>query len=212
MTTPAGTITPARVFVIGAGVAGLQAIATARRLGARVEAFDTRPVVEEQVRSLGAKFIKIDLGETGQTQDGYAKPLTPEQISLQRQGMTTACANADVVITTAQVFGKKAPLILTREMVAQMRPGSIVIDMAVETSGNVEGSQPDKEIDQNGVLIIGLTNLPGHVALNASQMYSNNITSLILQYWNMETRALTFDLSDSILSKCVVTHEGKIRI
>ena len=126
MMTAAGTINPARVFVIGAGVAGLQAIATAKRLGARVEAFDTRPVVEEQVRSLGARFIKIDIGETGQTKDGYAKPLTEEQLHKQREGMKEVCAESDVVITTAQVFGRKAPIIVTAEMVSAMRPGSTV--------------------------------------------------------------------------------------
>ncbi len=131
--TPAGTISPARVFIVGVGVAGLQAIATARRLGARVDAFDTRPVVEEQVRSLGAKFVKIDLGETGETAQGYAKALTEEQLRRQREGMARVCAQSDVVITTAQVFGRKAPLIVTTEMVEGMRPGSVVVDMAVES-------------------------------------------------------------------------------
>src|SRR3990167_7455119 len=139
--TPAGTLSPAKVFIIGAGVAGLQAIATARRLGARVEAFDTRPVVEEQVKSLGAKFVKIDLGETGQTKDGYAKALTPEQLKKQQEGMAKICAACDIVITTAQVFGRKAPVIITKEMIAQMKPGSVVVDMAVETGGNVEGAK-----------------------------------------------------------------------
>src|SRR5881396_1243712 len=138
MMTPAGTIQPARVFVIGVGVAGLQAIATAKRLGARVEAFDTRPVVEEQVRSLGARFVKVDLGETGQTEQGYAKALTNEQLALQRETMAKHCAMADVVIAAAQVFGKKAPIIVTTEMVRHMKPGSVVIDLAVETGGNVE--------------------------------------------------------------------------
>ena len=133
MMTPAGTISPMRVFVIGAGVAGLQAIATAKRLGARVEAFDTRPVVAEQVQSLGAKFVQIDLGETGQTEQGYARELTPEQLELQRQGMKKIIAASDVVITTAQVFGRPAPRIVSRDMVEAMRPGSVVVDMAVET-------------------------------------------------------------------------------
>ena len=128
MMTPSGTITPARVFIIGAGVAGLQAIATAKRLGARVEAFDTRPVVEEQVQSLGAKFLKVDLGETGQTKDGYAKELTEDQLQLQREAMKKACGNADIVITTAQVFGRRAPLIVTEDMVAAMKPGSVIVD------------------------------------------------------------------------------------
>ena len=140
MMTPAGTLKPAKVFVLGAGVAGLQAIATAKRLGAKVTAFDTRPVVAEQVRSVGAKFLEIDLGETGQTQDGYAKELTPEQVEKQRQGQKAAIAESDVVITTAQVFGRKAPVLVTRDMVAAMQPGSVIVDMAAETGGNVEGS------------------------------------------------------------------------
>ena len=129
MMTPAGTIAPARVFVIGVGIAGLQAIATAKRLGARVDAFDTRPVVEEQVKSLGARFVKIDLGETGQTKDGYAKALTDEQLQKQREGMAKVCAASDVVITTAQLFGRKAPLIVTEEMVAGMSKGSVILTM-----------------------------------------------------------------------------------
>ena len=143
MMTPAGTIKPARFFIVGVGVAGLQAIATAKRLGARVDAFDTRPVVEEQVRSLGAKFFKIDLGETSQTKDGYAKALTEEQISRQRQAMAKQCALSDVVITAAQVFGRKAPIIITKDMIDQMRPGAVIVDTAIESGGNVEGAQPD---------------------------------------------------------------------
>lgn len=208
--TPAGTITPARVFIIGVGVAGLQAIATAKRLGARVEAFDTRPVVEEQVKSLGAKFVKIDLGETGQTKDGYAKALTPEQLELQRKEMAKVCAQSDVVITTAQLFGRRAPVLLTQEMIAGMKPGAIVVDMAVETGGNVEGSKLNEEILANGVRIIGLGNLPGHVAFNASQMYSNNIANLIEEYWNKDTKMFNLDLNDDILKGCVITHNGAI--
>src|SRR5579859_7581394 len=133
MTTAAGTILPSKVFIIGVGVAGLQAIATAKRLGARVTAYDMRPVVEEQVKSLGAHFLKIELGETGQTKDGYAKALTDEQIQLQRAAMTKTCADSDVVICAAQVFGRKAPILLTGDMLDAMKPGSVVIDMAVET-------------------------------------------------------------------------------
>jgi len=153
MMTPAGTISPAKVFIVGVGVAGLQAIATAKRLGARVEAFDTRPVVEEQVLSLGAKFIKIDIGEAEQTQQGYAKELTTEQLELQRQGMIKACSNSDVIITTAQVFGRPAPLIITQDMIAVMKPGSVIIDMAVSTGGNVEGSVSGETVISNGVQI-----------------------------------------------------------
>jgi NAD(P) transhydrogenase subunit alpha len=210
MMTPSGTITPSRVFVIGAGVAGLQAIATAKRLGARVEAFDTRPVVEEQVQSLGAKFIKIDLGETGQTKDGYAKALTPEQIEKQRQGMAKVCANSDIVITTAQLFGRKAPVIITKDMVAQMKPGSVIVDMAVESGGNVEGSKIDEEVKVNGVLIIGLGNLPGRVAVHASQMYSSNLTNLIESYWDGEKKTFNLNLEDETIQGCLITHHGEI--
>src|SRR5580692_4548157 len=162
--TPAGTIKPLRVFVIGVGVAGLQAIATARRLGAAVEAFDTRPVVEEQVKSLGARFVRADIGETGETAGGYAKPLTPEQLQKQREVMARHIAQADVVITAAQVFGKKAPVIVTREMIEQMRPGSMIVDTAIETGGNVECSKYDEEVKIHGVRIMGFANLPGRVA------------------------------------------------
>ncbi len=210
MMTPAGTISPARVFIIGAGVAGLQAIATARRLGARVEAFDTRPVVKEQVQSLGAKFIEIDLGETGQTKDGYAKALTPEQIEKQRQGMAKVCAGADIVITTAQLFGRRAPIVITKDMVAQMKPGSIIVDMAVESGGNVEGSQLNAEVVVNGVKIIGLGNLPGRVAVHASQMYSANLSSLLEEYWNNDQKIFKLNLEDDILKGCLITHQGQI--
>ncbi len=208
--TPAGTLTPARVFIIGVGVAGLQAIATARRLGARVEAFDTRPAVEEQVLSLGAKFVKIDLGETGQTQQGYAKALTAEQLEKQRLGMAKVCAQSDVVITTAQLFGRKAPLLLTQSMLAQMRPGTIVIDMAVESGGNVEGSKLNEEIELNGVRVIGLGNLPGRVAVHASQMYSSNLHNFIEEYWDKDARAFRLKLDDEIIKGCLLTHQGQI--
>jgi len=140
MMTPAGTISPARVFIIGVGVAGLQAIATAKRLGARVEAFDTRPVVEEQVKSLGASFVKINLGEMGQTAQGYAKELTKEQIAMQQEAQAKVCEKSNIVITTAKVFGRKAPVLITKDVLARMQPGSIVVDMAVSTGGHGGGS------------------------------------------------------------------------
>jgi NAD(P) transhydrogenase subunit alpha len=196
--------------VIGVGIAGLQAIATAKRLGARVDAFDTRPVVEEQVKSLGARFVKIDLGETGQTKDGYAKALTDEQLQKQREGMAKVCAASDVVITTAQVFGKKAPLIITEDMVAGMSKGSVLVDLAVETGGNVAGSQPDQEVDVDGVRIIGLANLPGEVAINASQMFSSNLCALVAEFWNAEEKRFRLDFEDEITKGCIITHKGKI--
>lgn len=210
MMTPAGTIAPSRVFVIGAGVAGLQAIATAKRLGARVEAFDTRPVVEEQVKSLGARFVKIDLGETGQTKDGYAKALTDEQLQKQREAMAKVCAASDVVITTAQLFGRKAPLIITEDMVDGMQKGSVIVDLAVESGGNVAGSQADKEVDVNGVRIIGLANLAGRVAVHASQMFSSNLFNLVDEFWNTDEKRFELNFDDEIIKGCVITHQGKI--
>jgi NAD(P) transhydrogenase subunit alpha len=210
MSTPAGTLAPARVFVIGAGVAGLQAIATAKRLGAIVEAFDTRPVVEEQVKSLGAKFVKVDLGETGQTKDGYAKPLTEEQLAKQREAMAKHCAGADVVITTAQVFGRPAPRIITADMIKGMKPGSIVVDMAIETGGNVEGSRLDEEVVVNGVRILGPANLPSRVPTHASQMFSNNIANFVEHFWNKESKSFELNLSDDIIKGCLVTHGGAV--
>lgn len=210
MSTPAGTIAPARVFIIGAGVAGLQAIATAKRMGAIVEAFDTRPVVEEQVKSLGAKFVKVDLGETGQTKDGYAKALTEEQLAKQREAMARHCAGADVVITTAQVFGRPAPRILTAAMVAGMKPGSIVVDLAIETGGNVEGAVLDQEVDVNGVRIIGLGNLPGRVPVHASQMFSSNLVNFVEHFWDKTNKTFDLRMDDEIIKGSLVTHGGAV--
>lgn len=210
MTTPAGTIKPARVFVIGVGVAGLQAIATAKRLGAVVEAFDTRPVVEEQVRSLGAKFVKIDLGETGQTKDGYAKALTPEQLALQKEGMAKACARADVVITTAQLFGRPAPRLIEQKMLAGMQPGSVVIDMAVESGGNVEGSVLDQVVEISGVRVVGFGNLPGRVAETASQMYSSNLGNFVEHFWDKQAKTFLLNRNDELIKGALITHDGEI--
>ena len=210
MMTAAGTISPSKIFVIGVGVAGLQAIATAKRLGARVEAFDTRPVVEEQVRSLGARFVQIDIGETEETEQGYAKELSKEQIKMQQEGMKKICSQSDVVITTAQVFGRPAPRIVTKEIIEVMKPGSVIVDMAVSTGGNVEGSLAEETVIQNGVTIVGLSNLPGEVAFDASLVYGNNLFNLIEEYWDSENKKFDFDITDEILSGCVVTHEGDI--
>ena len=210
MMTPSGTIAPARVFVIGAGVAGLQAIATAKRLGARVEAFDTRPVVAEQVQSLGAKFVEIDLGDSGQTDQGYAKELTPEQVEKQREGQKTIISQSDVVITTAQLFGRPAPQIVGRDMVESMKPGSVIIDMAVETGGNVEGSVMNEVVEINGVKVVGQGNLPGEVARNASDMYSNNLLNLVMEFWDSEAKTLNLDPEDEIIAACVITRDGAV--
>jgi H+-translocating NAD(P) transhydrogenase subunit alpha len=210
MTTPAGTIYPARVFVIGAGVAGLQAIATAKRLGARVEAFDTRPVVEEQVRSLGARFVKVELGASEQTKDGYARELTAEQLQKQQELMSSHCMSADVVITTAQVFGKKAPLIIPEGIVKGMKPGSVIVDMAVESGGNVALSRLDEEVDVGGVRILGFSNLSGKVPVHASQMYSSNLVALIEEFWDKEEIRFDMETEDEILAGCVITRDGRI--
>ncbi len=211
MMTPAGTISPARVFVIGVGVAGLQAIATAKRLGARVEAFDTRPVVEEQVKSLGAKFVKIDLGETGQTDQGYAKELTDDQIRKQQEGMAKVCAQSDIVITTAKLFGRPAPKIVTAEMVAGMKRGSIIIDLAAESGGNVEGTRLDEEVvTENGVRIVGHRALETTVPNHSSQMYASNLVNFLEHFWDKEQKAFAFRLEDEILKGCLLTHGGAI--
>jgi NAD(P) transhydrogenase subunit alpha len=210
MMTPAGTIQPSKVFIIGAGVAGLQAIATAKRLGAKVDAFDTRPIAKADVLSLGAKFVEVDLGETGQTAQGYAKALTEEQLKKQRDVMKQYCAAADVVITTAQVFGRKAPVIVTKEMVEAMKPGSVIVDLAVETGGNVEGAVAGKTVVQKGVKIIGMKNMPARVAMNASLMYSNNLYNLLEEFWNKETKQFDLKLDDDIIKSCLITHGGKI--
>ncbi len=210
MTTPAGTIPPARVFVIGAGVAGLQAIATARRLGARVQAFDTRPEVEEQVRSVGARFLKVDLGETGSTEQGYARALTPEQMEIQQMAMEKVCHQADVVITTAQIFGRQAPLIIRNHVLAGMKAGSIIVDLAVESGGNVEASEVGKVVDQGGVKVVGLKNLPGLVPAHSSQVYSSNLVNLVSEFWSEEKKRFVLDLEDEIIQGCLITHEGSI--
>ena len=210
MTTAAGTILPSKVFIIGVGVAGLQAIATAKRLGAKVTAYDTRPVVEEQVKSLGAQFLKIDLGETGQTKDGYAKALTGEQIQKQREAMKKTCAESDVVICAAQVFGRKAPVLVTADMLNAMKPGSVVVDLAVETGGNVEGVAYDKIIDRNGVKIVGIANMPGRAPLHASQVYSENLVNLIGEFWDKNQKTFVLKLDDEIINGCLITHGGKI--
>jgi len=210
MMTPAGTIPPARVFVIGAGVAGLQAIATAKRLGARVDAFDVRPEAQEQILSLGAKPLKVDLGETGQTKDGYAKKLTDEQLAKQREAMAKQCAQSDIVITTAKVFGRKAPVIVTNDMLDRMKPGSTVVDLAVETGGNVEASKLGKEVDRNGVTIIGYPELQRRVPLAASQMFSSNLYNFVEHFWDKEAKRFELRRDDEILQGCLITHDGAI--
>jgi NAD(P) transhydrogenase subunit alpha len=210
MMTPAGTLSPCKVFIIGAGVAGLQAIATAKRLGARVEAFDTRPVVKEQVESLGAKFLQIDLGEMGETSGGYAKELTEEQLAKQKEAQGKAIAKADIVITTAKLFGRPAPRLIDDAQIAAMAPGSVIVDMAAASGGNVEGSEPDKDVVKHGVTIMGDTNLEGRVPTDASQMYGSNLVNLVQHFWDSEASTFTLDLEDEILKGALLTHGGDV--
>jgi len=210
MMTAAGTLKPARVFVIGVGVAGLQAIATAKRLGARVEAFDTRDVVEEQVNSLGAKFVKIDLGETGQNEQGYAKELTSEQIQKQKDLQSKVCERSDIVITTAQLFGRPAPKIIDEQTISKMQPGSVIFDMAVESGGNVEGSIQDQIVIKNGVKIIGISNLTSSVSSHASLAISNNFNHWICDFFDKDKQCIDFNFKDEIIKSSVLVYEGKI--
>jgi NAD(P) transhydrogenase subunit alpha len=210
MMTPSGTIVPARVFVIGAGVAGLQAIATAKRLGARVDAFDVRPEAQEQILSLGAKPLNLDLGQTRRTKDGYAQQLTDEQLGKQQEAMAKQCAQSDVVIATAQVFGTKAPLIVTNEMLDGMKPGSVVVDLAVETGGNVESSVLGKEIRRKGVIIVGRPDLERHVPVPASQMFSSNLYNFVEHFWDKQAKRFTLNRDDEIIQGCLITHKGEI--
>ena len=183
---------------------------TAKRLGARVEAFDTRPTVAEQVRSLGARFVEIDIGEVGETEQGYAKALTPEQIEMQQEGMKKVIAGADVVITTAQVFGRPAPRIVSREMIEGMQPGSVVVDMAVESGGNVEGSVLNRTVDVDGVAVLGQGNLSSAVAQNASEMYAANLMHFIDEFWDAEGGSLRLDPEDDIVASAVVVRDGSL--
>lgn len=210
MMTPSGTIKPAKVYIIGAGVAGLQAIATAKRLGANVLAYDTRAVVAEQVESLGGKFLRIDLGETGQTKDGYAKALTDEQKQKQQDAQRDAIADSDIVITTAQLFGRRPPQLISKDTLALMRPGSVVVDMAATSGGNVEGSEPGRVVTVNGVTVIGSGNWSQAVAKDATDMYANNLYNLIDEFFDDESKVFQLDLEDEILASCVITHQGDI--
>jgi len=209
MTTAAGTAPPARVLVIGAGVAGLQAIATARRLGAVVSGYDVRAAVKEQIESLGAKFVSITMGASGEGQGGYASALTEEEIRSQRQQMAAVLKEQDVVITTAAVPGRKAPILITREMVQVMSHGSVIVDLAAERGGNVEVTKPGETIVEHGVTVIGPLNLPATVPNHASQMYGRNIVTFLK---NMMTKegALNIDVKDEITRDSLVVRDGEV--
>ncbi|MBX6350898.1 MAG: Re/Si-specific NAD(P)(+) transhydrogenase subunit alpha [Clostridia bacterium] len=208
MMTAAGSIPPAKVFVLGAGVAGLQAIATARRLGAVVEAFDVRLAAREQVESLGGRFVHVDLGESGEGQGGYAKELSEETHRREQELLHEHVKASDVVITTAQVPGKPAPRLVTEAMVRAMQPGSIVVDVAASTGGNCELTKPDEEVEVGGVTVLGPTNLPATMPYHASQMYSRNVAAFLSLIARKDGLAPDFD--DEIVKSSCVTHEGKV--
>ena len=209
LTTAAGTIAPAKVFVMGAGVAGLQAIATARRLGAMVEAFDIRAAVKEEVQSLGAKFVEVKLDEETATAGGYAKEISEESKKKTQEAVNDRVKNADVVITTAQVPGRKAPRLVTEEMIAQMKPGAVIVDLAADQGGNAAYTEPGGNVVKNGVTIIGPVNLPSSVPVHASQLYSKNLVSLMKLL--EKDSALNLDFEDDIVNAACVTHSGEIR-
>jgi len=209
MTTAAGTVPPARVLVIGAGVAGLQAIATARRLGAVVSGYDVRAAVKEQIESLGAKFVSITIGASGEGQGGYARALTDEEIHSQREQMAAVLKEQDVVITTAAVPGRKAPILVTRQMVHGMSAGSVIVDLAAERGGNCEVTQAGATVVEHGVTVLGPLNLPATVPSHASQMYGRNIVTFLK---NMLTKegALNIDLNDEITRETLVARDGEV--
>jgi len=205
--TAAGTIAPARVLVLGAGVAGLQAIATARRLGAVVEAYDVRPAVKEEVRSLGATFIELEL-ESQEGTGGYAREQSEEFLTEQRRLLGERVAAADVVITTAAIPGRRAPVLVTAEMLRGMRPGSVLVDLAAETGGNCELTRAGEVVDEGGVLIDGTRNIPSTVAFHASQLYARNLTNLLLHL--LKDGRLELDFEDEITKQACVTHGGEV--
>jgi NAD(P) transhydrogenase subunit alpha len=206
--TAAGTIAPANVMILGAGVAGLQAIATARRLGAKVEAFDPRPAVKEQVKSLGAQFIDMEVTEDVETAGGYAKEQTEAFLLRERKAIANRLPKMDAVITTAQVFGKRAPLLITEDMVKMMRPGSVIIDLAADQGGNCALSLPHQTVVKHEIIIIGVVNLANTIPVHTSQMYSKNITNLFLHLYKSPDAKL--DFSDEITKGTCLTYQGEI--
>jgi NAD(P) transhydrogenase subunit alpha len=209
MTTAAGTIAAARVLVIGAGVAGLQAIATARRLGAVVESYDTRPAVKEQVESLGARFIELPLDTSGaEDTGGYAKAQSEEFLAKQRALLAERVRAADAVITTAQVPGTRAPLLIEAEVVAGMKPGAVIVDLAASTGGNCALTKPDETVHAHGVTILGPTNLPSEAAVDASRVYARNLANLVALL--VKDGQLAVNLEDEIVRGALLTHEGRV--
>ena len=209
MMTAAGTVVPAKVFVVGAGVAGLQAIATARRLGAVVSGYDVRPVVKEQVESLGAKFVEMELEtETAEGSGGYARQMGEEFYKRQREMMTRVLSESDVVITTAAVPGKKAPILITWEMVMAMPPGSVIVDLAAERGGNCEITKPGETVVEQGITILGPVNLPATIPYHASQMYAKNVSNLLLLL--AKEGKIDLDMEDEVVRETLFTREGEV--
>ncbi|MBF88888.1 MAG: NAD(P)(+) transhydrogenase (Re/Si-specific) subunit alpha [Candidatus Marinimicrobia bacterium] len=208
MMTAAGTISPSKVLVIGAGVAGLQAIATAKRLGAQIKAFDTRPVVKEQVESLGADFIELETSHDAETSGGYATEMSEGFYKHEQDIIGEHIVDADVVVTTAQIFGKKAPLLITKNMVESMRTGSVIVDLASENGGNCELTTPNETVKSNGVIIHGMTDLPGSLSYHTSEMFSRNVTALLFEL--VKNGDLSIDLKDELISSTLLTHDGQV--
>lgn len=209
LTTAAGTIPPVKLLVLGAGVAGLQAIATARRLGAAVSAYDIRPEVREQIESLGARFVAAPVDESAAAASGYAKEVSDETQRRQQDALAKVVADSDVVITTAQIPGSPAPLLISREMVEEMRPGSVIVDVAAPSGGNCELTKPGLTVDVGGVKLLGPVDLPGRVAYDASQMYARNLASFITRITGDEGERV-FDFDNEIVSEACITHDGRV--
>ncbi|NOZ42905.1 MAG: Re/Si-specific NAD(P)(+) transhydrogenase subunit alpha [Alphaproteobacteria bacterium] len=210
MMTAAGTVAPAKVLVMGTGVAGLQAIATAKRLGAVVSATDVRAAAREQVESLAAKFVMVESEETGEAAGGYAKEMSDDYKEKQAALIAKTLAKQDIAITTALIPGRPAPTLITREMIRSMKPGSVIIDLAVESGGNCELSQPDKIIVENGVKIVGYCNVPSRVAADASALYSRNLLNFITPLVDNDTKKLAIDWQDEIITGTLLTRDGAI--
>jgi len=209
LTTAAGTIPPVKLLVLGAGVAGLQAIATARRLGASVSAYDIRPEVREQIESLGARFVAAPVDESAAAASGYAREVSDETQRRQQDALAEVVEDSDVVVTTAQIPGSPAPLLVSREMVERMRPGSVIVDVAAPSGGNCEVTRPGETVLHNGVKVLGPVDLPSRVAYDASQMYARNLAAFLARLTGEEGE-LTYDFENQIVSEACITHDGRV--
>ncbi len=210
MMTAAGTVTPARVLIMGAGVAGLQAVATARRLGAVVEVFDVRPAVKEQVESLGAKFVEVEGGEEAEDAGGYAREMSEEYKQRQAELIDKRAANADIVITTALIPGKPAPLLISEKVVKNMKPGSVIVDLAAEMGGNCELTEPNAVVTKHDVIIVGETNIPALMAADASQLFARNVHNFLKPMLDGEGEGLNIDLEDEVIEASLLSRNGKM--